>query len=219
MKEQELLAILATVVGAVLLAIAVILSGGEVVVQGEFVLPVVLVQSNILPVAEFIFSSDTNADDGVVRFSGISYDPDGYIVDSTWSLGDGTRGVKGDRIGHTYAVSGVYTVTLTVTDNMGATDSKSKQVGAFVNRGPHAQFTGTVSRCTGAYALLELDASSSWDDGYIVGYRWFQNGEELPRSGAQKSIWVTCRSTYNIVLIVTDNNGRQDDTRRLIYAP
>jgi len=218
MKEQEVLTILAGVLGAVLLALAVLLSGGEIQVSVEngYAIPI---RPNIPPVAEFTFFSTPNADNGVVHFSGTPYDHDGYIVGSTWNFGDGTRGVKGDRIGHAYAVSGVYTVTLTVTDNMGATDSESKQVYAFVNRGPYACFIGTVSCCTGTYALLELDASCSWDDGYIVSYRWFQDGEELPQSGAQKSVWVPCRSIYNIVLIVTDNNGRQDDAHRLIYSP
>ena len=48
-----------------------------------------------------------------------SYDIDGYIVSYEWDFGDGTTG-QGIAVGHTYSVAGLYTVTLTVTDDDGA---------------------------------------------------------------------------------------------------
>jgi PKD repeat protein len=53
-----------------------------------------------------------------------SADPDGWIVNRLFSFGDGSAG--GDS--HTYAVSGTYTVTLTVTDNAGGTGAQSTSV-------------------------------------------------------------------------------------------
>jgi vibriolysin len=58
-------------------------------------------------------------------FTSGSTDPDGSIMNSAWTLGDGTTGV-GATISHTYAHAGSYTATLTVTDNAGATASTSK---------------------------------------------------------------------------------------------
>ena len=49
-----------------------------------------------------------------------SYDPDGNITNYEWDFGDGTN-ATGMIVNHTYANAGVYTVTLTVTDNKGDT--------------------------------------------------------------------------------------------------
>ena len=56
-----------------------------------------------------------------VSFSGtLSSDPGGSIPSYDWDLGDGTLSTQGE-LTHTYTVGGVYTVTLTVNDNQGAT--------------------------------------------------------------------------------------------------
>lgn len=49
---------------------------------------------------------------------GFSYDPDGYIVKYEWDMGDGTH-YEGQNVNHSYQSAGQYTVTLTVTDNLG----------------------------------------------------------------------------------------------------
>lgn len=55
-----------------------------------------------------------------VPFSGAgSFDPDGTIVSYTWTFGDGGGG-SGVAPTHSYASTGIYNVTLTVTDNLGA---------------------------------------------------------------------------------------------------
>jgi hypothetical protein len=56
-----------------------------------------------------------------VTFDGsASIDPDGTIVAYQWSFGDGGVG-SGSMVSHVYNTSGTFTVTLTVTDNEGAT--------------------------------------------------------------------------------------------------
>jgi|GEM_PF-4636878 len=56
--------------------------------------------------------------------AGLSYDPDGTITSYSWDFGDGETG-SGVVVTHSYGSVGVYTVVLTVVDNLGATDSDS----------------------------------------------------------------------------------------------
>jgi PKD repeat protein len=80
-----------------------------------------------LPLAQFYWTP--NGEDPVVdetlTFTSTSTDPDGYITDLLWNFGDETTGT-GETVTHTYTEPGDYTVTLTVTDNDGKTDSHAR---------------------------------------------------------------------------------------------
>jgi len=54
-----------------------------------------------------------------------SADPDGSITSYGWVFGDGASG-SGKTVSHTYGRAGGHTVTLTVTDNVGATGSDAQ---------------------------------------------------------------------------------------------
>jgi len=63
-----------------------------------------------------------------VSFDGSgSYDPDGSIVSYSWSFGDGETG-SGEIVSHTYTAASTYTARLTVTDNLGGTDTDTATV-------------------------------------------------------------------------------------------
>ncbi|MBS2099689.1 glycosyl hydrolase [Carboxylicivirga linearis] len=73
--------------------------------------------SNVSPTADFSFSIN----DLTVDFdASASFDSDGSIINYQWVFGDGNTGV-GQITSYTYSNSGDYTVTLTVTDDDGAT--------------------------------------------------------------------------------------------------
>ena len=56
-----------------------------------------------------------------------SSDPDGSIASYAWTFGDGQSG-NGQTTSNTYAAAGAYTITLSVTDNGGATSSTTRNV-------------------------------------------------------------------------------------------
>lgn len=64
-------------------------------------------------------------------FSDLSHDLDGTVAGWAWDFGDGATGT-GAAVQHTYAQSGIYTVTLSVTDDDSQTRSISRAIVADV---------------------------------------------------------------------------------------
>jgi pseudolysin/vibriolysin len=78
---------------------------------------------NQSPVASFT-SRSRNL---LVQLVDTSTDSDGTIASRLWDVGDGRTSTK-SKVLFKYASAGTYTVTLTVTDNEGATSSTSKTI-------------------------------------------------------------------------------------------
>jgi len=98
---------------------------------------------NSPPVASFTYSCT----DLICNFDGSgSYDTDGSISTYDWAFGDGSTD-SGEFVSRTYQEAGTYTVTLTVTDNEGATDTDTQEVtvGSQEGRYPRPADIGTSS--------------------------------------------------------------------------
>lgn len=62
-----------------------------------------------------------------VKFTSISSDPDGSIVKTQWDFGDGAQ-AEGEQAEHVFQDEGSFEVTLTVTDDDGASDQISTSI-------------------------------------------------------------------------------------------
>ena len=85
-------------------------------------------QTNELPSADISDGAFEGPGPFLVSFNGSgSNDPDGQITVYSWDFGDGNTG-SGVLAQHTFTEPGVYTTTLTVTDNQGGTSMASVTV-------------------------------------------------------------------------------------------
>jgi len=78
---------------------------------------------NGVPVASFTVDCPSLT----CNFTDTSTDSDGSIVSWSWNFGDGATSTAADP-SHTYAAAGTYSVSLSVTDNEGATDGAAQNV-------------------------------------------------------------------------------------------
>ncbi|HVZ20758.1 MAG TPA: PKD domain-containing protein, partial [Vicinamibacterales bacterium] len=91
------------------------------------------------PVANFTFTTSGLT----ANFTDTSTDPDGTISSRSWNFGDGGTSTATNP-SHTYAAGGTYTVTLTVTDNGGAQNTKSAPVTVSGGGGGGSQLLGNT---------------------------------------------------------------------------
>lgn len=134
-----------------------------------------------------------------------STDADGTIVSYNWDYGDGNTGT-GITPSHTYGVDGNFTVSLTVTDDAGATTSSTTtaSIGA-VNQPPVSDPNGPYSGTVGV--ALIFDGSASTDsDGTIVSYAW-DFGDGNTGTGVTPSHTYMMNGNYTVSLTVTDDAG------------
>jgi PKD repeat protein len=168
---------------------------------------IIVVAGNVGPNASFTASPSSL---GVSVNASASTDPDGVIEDYSWNWGDGTAAGSGVTASHTYASAGTRSITLTVTDNAGATAISTRDVSVVPsNVGPTASFVGNVSGKT-----VYLDASASADqDGTITTYSWVF-GDGATATGAITSHTYSTTGTKNVQLTVLDNAGATGSATR-----
>ncbi|MCK5827792.1 PKD domain-containing protein, partial [Candidatus Bipolaricaulota bacterium] len=171
-----------------------------------------LFPTNASPTANFSYSPTNPPVGAWVQFdASSSSDSDGTIASYAWNFGDGSTD-SGAGIWHRFNASGTYIVTLTVTDNDGASDTMTQavQVGTS-NQPPTAAFSATPTNPM-VNAWVQFDASASSDtDGSIASHAWnFGDGS----TGTGSLVWhqFTTPGTYIVTLTVTDDDGAADST-------
>jgi PKD repeat protein len=80
-------------------------------------------KANGPPTSDFSYSPSSPKSDDSIQFTDLSYDSDGNIVSWSWNFGDGTSSSSKNPT-HSYTKSDSFQVTLKVTDDDGAMDTK-----------------------------------------------------------------------------------------------
>ena len=177
----------------------------------------VAVMDNWLPLPDFwIMPWEPSANATTTFDAHQSQDPDGSIVVFDWDFGDGTTD-SGWYASHTYRMGGFYNVTLTVTDNQGA--SADLVIMIYVNFDPVAVFTIEPSDPL-QHETLTLDGSGSYDfDGTIASCIWsFGDGGTwyTPDLVLSYSYWNGGDFLVNFTVI--DDKGGRNTTSRWIHV-
>lgn len=80
------------------------------------------------PVATFTATPVSGDAPLTVTFTDTSTDEDGQIASTSWDFGDGSESDPNANTSHEYTQGGVYSSTLTVTDDEGSTDSTREDI-------------------------------------------------------------------------------------------
>lgn len=129
----------------------------------------------------------------------------GSIVSYQWDFGDGSPLASSPNPSHLYSANGIYTVTLTITDVNGCTDSEVKT--SFLNIGrPTASFVADNTVATCPPMTVNFTDQSSPD---VISWFWdFGDGSTSVLANPSKIY--TIPGDYDVSLLVTNNQGCTD---------
>ena len=156
--------------------------------------------------ADFIYTTNVLA----ANFTDASTDGDGTINSWSWSFGDGGSSAV-QNPSHIYVSGGSYTVTLTVTDNLGRSAGTSRIVTVIKpNVLPDANFTFTTSGSTANFTDASTDS-----DGSISSRSWnFGDGNSSTLQNPSHAY--ALGGSYIVTLAVTDNMGATDSFQQVV---
>ncbi|MEA1962622.1 MAG: S8 family serine peptidase [Patescibacteria group bacterium] len=167
---------------------------------------------NLPPVAD-AGGPYTGTEDVVITFDGTaSADEDGSIVSYKWDFGDNSPTATGATTSHLYLAGGTYTVSLTVVDNQGASNSATTTATVVeVNDEPVADAGGPYEGIVDVAIDFDGSATSDFDDDELL-YIW-SFGDRSSASGTNlfnPSHIYTAAGSYIVKLSVSDGNGGSD---------
>ena len=163
--------------------------------------------------AIFTVSPSAPTEDSTVLFdasASVPANPSSTIVSYQWDFGDGGTG-SGKQVTHKFT-PGNKTVKLTIADatNRTGTGSQVLTIGGTTQR-PTASFSFSPANPQFTHNPIFFDASLSTAAGgrRIVSYTWnFGDGNVQTVSDPRISHSYSTARTYNVSLIVTDENGK-----------
>ena len=154
---------------------------------------------------------------GGARFNASrSSDPDGDIVNCTWDFGDGVVSY-GNQTVHQYADNGTYMVSLTVTDDDGATDDYEQNISVLNN--PPTAYIDSISPNPAVIGETVFFNGHGVDiDGIVVAWQWNSSIDGSLSIQPSFDTILLSLGTHTISLIVKDDDGgngkKQSFTKR-----
>jgi PKD repeat protein len=174
-----------------------------------------VVVANAPPVAAFDYSPAQPYPGEWIVFQSTSTDCDDSVATTTWEFDDGTTSTDPNPV-HKFEIAGLHEVTLTVTDQDGATSTKTLEVPVFrANAPPVAGFVWAPSSPV-AGSQVQLFSTSVDAEGPI-SEAWELDGDgdfdDAFGSSATASFGA---GDHEVALLVTDGDGVSRIIRRTI---
>ncbi|MFL5763531.1 MAG: PKD domain-containing protein [Bacteroidia bacterium] len=174
------------------------------------------------PVISFVADTTEGCEPTTIQFTSTVNQPGGTY---SWSFGDGNSASAANP-SNTYAVNGVYTVTLTYSNVIGCSSTSTVPNMINIHSQPHAQFTFTPQPTDMSNPGITFADNSL---GLINNWFWsFGSSGVLGTSTAQNPYYsFPDVGTYPVTLLVTNNFGCTDsimhpvviDPTVVFYAP
>ncbi len=162
-------------------------------------------------------ADETGADDGTwtFGFTGAASTDDHGISRYEWDFGEGAT-ATGVSAAHTYNKTGIYTVTLTVTDHALQTHSDTLTITVSANDPPVAEAGSSTSQeesaaVNGAWTVA-LDGTGSTDDVEIIRYIWDLGTDTFDSYGFNADKWMTRGNVSQYEELASTGAGNWDNT-------
>lgn len=131
-----------------------------------------------------------------------------------WDFGDGGTDTTANPK-HTYLTGGVYSVTLTVTNGMGCTETVVQTRIVTVHPKPVSNFSATRNIICSIPAFAQFNASAGGTSPFT--YRWDFGDGSPAGTGASPSHTYTSAGIYTVKLYTTDSKGCADTLVKQSY--
>ena len=169
------------------------------------------------PTASFTAPQDAQIPGAAIGFdAGDSMSDGGSISGYSWDFGDGSAAAGGVTTSHEYSTTGVYDVTLTVTDDLGVSSTATQTI--MVDQ-PNPSFTAPPTIVSPG-SEASFDPSASTDPaGVITNYSW-NFGDDSPPVDTGTSSAVTHtyadRGNYTVTLTTTNSHGQIESAQHTV---
>jgi PKD repeat protein len=154
------------------------------------------------PVADYGYSTSCAGD--LIFFTEFSTIPGGTVASYSWDMGDGSGPISTRNPVYQFPNTGFYDVTLTVTSDMGCTNSYTETIN--ITDVPSASFT-VSPQCAGLQAVFNNTSTIITGD---LDYVW-DFGDGTTGLGDDPVHVYQNPGTYTVILTVTSIDGCVDD--------
>jgi PKD repeat protein len=175
------------------------------------------VGGGLTDVPDFAISPEAPKQLETVTFDASDSNLDANLTSYEWDFGDGDSG-SGRFTSHQYREAGAYSVTLTVTDLVGFSGSRSKSVLVEATELPKADFVFSPSEpSVGDEVVFNGSGSEATPPRFIVEYEWqFGTVSGGTATGMIAKKKYTTAGTYSITLTVTDDAGNKNTVSKSV---